>query len=314
MNDYYVYIYYRLDTNEPFYVGKGHKNRWKIIDNRSKHFTNIINKHPVAVEIIKNNLTENEAFYWEEKIIKILVFEYGYSIDMPNNHSKEKGRHLVNKTWGGEGASRNWDERERKRRSKMFKGENNPNYGKHHSEETRQKISDNLKGKMKGEKNPFYGRQHTEETKNKTRGKNNYGAKAVICITTNVIFDTAKEGGDYYNCSPGTIGDCCKNKIYNKCKVLSAGKLEDGTPLVWMYLEDYEKANENEIQEKIKKAQIKGGSNAMKIFCITNNTIYNSIRHCAKCLKIDRRSLVKCCKGEKDFILIDEIRYEFRYL
>lgn len=23
-NKYYVYIYYRLDTNEPFYVGKGH--------------------------------------------------------------------------------------------------------------------------------------------------------------------------------------------------------------------------------------------------------------------------------------------------
>lgn len=29
MRDYYIYIYYRLDTNEPFYIGKGRKNRWK---------------------------------------------------------------------------------------------------------------------------------------------------------------------------------------------------------------------------------------------------------------------------------------------
>ena len=26
-NEYYVYIYWRLDTNEPFYVGKGKNNR-----------------------------------------------------------------------------------------------------------------------------------------------------------------------------------------------------------------------------------------------------------------------------------------------
>ena len=65
-NDYYVYIYWRLDTNEPLYVGKGKGRRWKRL-NRNKHFNRIINKYPVSVTIEKDNLTENEAFYWEER-------------------------------------------------------------------------------------------------------------------------------------------------------------------------------------------------------------------------------------------------------
>ena len=82
MNDYYIYIYWRLDTNEPFYVGKGCKNRWRDFRKRSKNFNNIINKFPFTVVIEKDNLTESEAFYWEEKIIEELVFEYGFSIDI----------------------------------------------------------------------------------------------------------------------------------------------------------------------------------------------------------------------------------------
>lgn len=61
MNDYYVYIYWRLDTNEPFYVGKGKDKRWKDLRKRCKHFNNIINKYPITVEIVKDNLTEDEA-------------------------------------------------------------------------------------------------------------------------------------------------------------------------------------------------------------------------------------------------------------
>ena len=44
-----------------------------------------------------------------------------------------------------------------------LKGEKHPMYGKHHSEETRKKISE----ATKGENNPFYGKHHTEETKKK---------------------------------------------------------------------------------------------------------------------------------------------------
>ena len=34
MNEYYVYEWYNVDTNEVFYVGKGKKDRYKHIKNR----------------------------------------------------------------------------------------------------------------------------------------------------------------------------------------------------------------------------------------------------------------------------------------
>ncbi|BAU27807.1 group I intron endonuclease [Aneurinibacillus soli] len=42
-------------------------------------------------------------------------------------------------------------------------GEKNGFYGKHHTEETKEKISIKNKGRLAGEKNPFYGKTHTEE-------------------------------------------------------------------------------------------------------------------------------------------------------
>jgi hypothetical protein len=66
---------------------------------------------------------------------------------------------------------------------KNFCGENNPFYGKSHTEETKEKLrraninrdrftenyKKSLKDKMKGPNNPFYGKSHTEETKEKLR-------------------------------------------------------------------------------------------------------------------------------------------------
>ena len=66
----------------------------------------------------------------------------------------------------------------------MF-GENNPFFGKKHTEETRRKISDKNSGRIvseeerkkrsiinSGENNPFYGKHHTDETKEKIKQTN----------------------------------------------------------------------------------------------------------------------------------------------
>lgn len=54
-----------------------------------------------------------------------------------------------------------------------------------------------------------------------------------VCITTGEIFKTLKQSSDKYNISGSMICQCCKNEIK------SAGKLPDGTPLQWMYYEDF---------------------------------------------------------------------------
>ena len=51
--------------------------------------------------------------------------------------------------------------------SNKFSGENNPFYGKHHTEETKKKISEARKGKTQGENHPFYGKHHSQESLNK---------------------------------------------------------------------------------------------------------------------------------------------------
>ena len=74
---------------------------------------------------------------------------------------------------------------------------------------------------------------NTEETKKKMSeakiGKKPPNAKAVICITTGKIFDTSKEGAEYYNCNQGNIIQCCRGERK------SAGKYQ-GIKLVWRYL------------------------------------------------------------------------------
>ena len=55
--------------------------------------------------------------------------------------------------------------------SRLNRGENNPMFGKHFSEEHKYKLSQSNKGKHNnsGENNPFYGKHHSEETKQKMK-------------------------------------------------------------------------------------------------------------------------------------------------
>lgn len=49
----------------------------------------------------------------------------------------------------------------------LLAGENHPMFGKHHTADTKQKISKANKGKLTGETAPFYGKRHTAEAKRK---------------------------------------------------------------------------------------------------------------------------------------------------
>lgn len=55
---------------------------------------------------------------------------------------------------------------------KSLSGENNPFYGKHHTKEAKQIMSDKHKDLYLGENNPMYGKHHSDETKEKIKQKN----------------------------------------------------------------------------------------------------------------------------------------------
>lgn len=230
MNNYKLYAhitpngkrYYGITSQKP-------KRRWKGGSGYkyNEHFMRAVNKYGwdnIQHEILFDDLTEHEAKELEQ-----------YMIQWYDTTNKKYG---YNKTLGGEG-------------TKGLSGENHPRYGKHHSEETRQKMRENhadFSGKnhprygkgylIAGENHPMYGKHHSEETKNKisksrqgkNRGKNHPRAKSVICITTKRFFYTVTDAEEYYNTCQQHISGCCKGKRK------SAGKLPDGTKLVWRYL------------------------------------------------------------------------------
>ena len=72
MNDYYVYAWYYKDSGKYFHIGKGKNNRYKERKvHRNQFFRNVLNKEGsnVDVKILYKNLSENEAFNLERKLI-----------------------------------------------------------------------------------------------------------------------------------------------------------------------------------------------------------------------------------------------------
>ena len=69
-NIYYVYRHIRLDTNTPFYVGKGKEGRANS-KRRNKYWQHIADKAGFEVEIFLENLTEEQAFEKEREFIKL---------------------------------------------------------------------------------------------------------------------------------------------------------------------------------------------------------------------------------------------------
>ena len=191
---FYIYVHIRLDNNTVFYVGKGTKNRAYDLDRGDFH-NGVRDKYGCRVEIIKDNLTESQAFRLESKMIKYYVLTLGYGAPIEGYGDYDHNLpYLTNFTWGGEGVSgRKHSEEEKQKMSKAKKGkknskEHNKNIskakkGKKNSKEHNKNISKALKGiklseqtrrkmseSQKGRKNS---EEHNKNISKATKGKNN---------------------------------------------------------------------------------------------------------------------------------------------
>jgi hypothetical protein len=171
---YYTYAYLREDRT-PYYIGKGKGNR------AHKRGRGGIKppKDKSRILILKNNLTEEEAFRHEIYMISF----FG---------RKDLGTGILhNRTNGGEGLSgyicsdetkrkmsealkgKPLSEETRRKMSEAHKGENHSFYGKCHSEESKRKMSEASKGKPLSEESKRKlsefrkGKPLSEETKRK---------------------------------------------------------------------------------------------------------------------------------------------------
>lgn len=105
----------------------------------------------------------------------------------------------------------------------------NNNYGNHN-----EKISKAKEGHVPWNKGKT-GTPHTKEWKinhsKRMTGTNNSRCRKVTCITTGETFNYIKEAAEKYNICPQGISHCCRGKYK------TAGKLPNGTPLQWKYID-----------------------------------------------------------------------------
>lgn len=145
--------------------------------------------------------------------------------------------------------------------------------GHHHSEESKKKMSDKLKGKV-------FSKEHnlkiSENSANKQKvvmlekntGKylNEFDSMAKACIWL-------KENEIHNNAKSGEISDVCR-----KDRKTAYG-------FVWVYYKDYINGN---YDSKVKR---KGG----KIICLTTNEIFESAKYALEKYDISKSGLSSCC-------------------
>jgi group I intron endonuclease len=252
---------------EPFYIGKGTGDRitTSLLDRESPFKVNKIKKiKRLGGEIVKLKLFENlenlEALEREIEVINKIGRR-----DLKNGP-------LVNQTDGGDGRLNSPHSQETKdilreintknaqvRRilgtdkhtpemvnhlRKINQGENNPMFGKHHTEQVKEEQS----LRVSGTNHPMFGKKHDEKTLKKIKENRNknvnqekvnqlsreLNSKSVLQFNLygELIqeFSSIKEASEKTGCSESIIGKCCRGVIKKPRKYIF--KFKDSSSLI----------------------------------------------------------------------------------
>lgn len=118
--------------------------------------------------------------------------------------------------------------------------------------------------------------------KNPIAGKGPIYKKAVICLETNDIYDSAIQASRITGFARSAIGENCNNKI-NACKGYH-----------FMFYSDFLKLNDDEVLQKM----LMEGCHK-KIICLNNGEIFISMKDACNKFNLDSGSLTHCCKNEQ---------------
>ena len=215
-------VYMHICPNGKRYIGITKQKPEKRWNNgkgylANEYFTNAIKKYGwenIEHIILFTNLTKCEAENKEIELIKYYKSnnrKYGYNIQNGGNtigtHSKETKLKISK---ANKGKIRNQEFKIKN--SKNKKGNKNL-FGYCHTEESKRKISE----AQKGNKNCL-GRILSQETRNKisishlkSEKKNKY-KKSVICIETNIKYNSIKEAGRILQINSRSIQKVCKGE------------------------------------------------------------------------------------------------------
>lgn len=230
-------------------TGQRPETRWKAGSpyKRNTHFWRAIQKYGwydgFLHEVISSNLTKDEACNLEVELIA--------------KYNTTDQRYGYNQTSGGEASFVMTDEVKQKMKDNHYdcSGENGSFYGKHHTEETKEKIRQARIGKYSGKNSPKYGKHPSEETRKKMseskKGKcltkdtkkkmseqrigfkNGSAKRPVYCVELNEIFWGAMEVKNKYGINDNVVRFAIKG-----VREYGGKHPETGERLHWLYTED----------------------------------------------------------------------------
>lgn len=220
--------------NQRFRNGKGYKS--------SKHFNSAIHKYgwdKFTTEIIHSKLTEKEAKELEIKLIEEFNTRnpnYGYNI-----------------TPGGEG----------------YSGEDNPWYGHHHDEKTKQAIRERMAGRKVSDKTK---KRQSEALKGRT-----FSEETIEKMKTSQKNRSKRLGENHPLKKYGFVGSGEKNPMYGK------------------------HLTEEQIRKMVSHKKYKGkdNGNAKKVICIETNEIFDTLNEAAESKKCLASTISSVVHGKK---------------
>lgn len=125
-----------------------------------------------------------------------------------------------------------------------------------------------------------------------TQGIRNSCGKSVVCVTTGEIFNVMIDASRKYGNGKRLNIDACCNKTRKY-----AGILEDGTPLKWMYYDEYILLNEEDIADYL--LVDRKISRSKKVICLNNLKIFDTIKDASEFFGINRTHISCCCNGKR---------------
>ena len=143
-------------------------------------------------------------------------------------------------------------------------------------------------------------------------GESNPNSKRVICLNTRQVFNTCLEAKEW--CGTSVSGYLNNGKSSKHC-----GKHpETGERLAWMFLDDYEKSTEEEINNKLNRAlngrHGKASHSARKVVCLNSKMVFNTINDAKKYYNLKSSPCIcSCCRGNRLYYGEDEKTHEKLY-
>jgi hypothetical protein len=279
-NNFYVYRWIRLDTNTPFYIGKGKGNRYLQYKSRNARFKRIYTSTSTEVEIMIDNLTEEQAFSKEIEFIKLY---------------KSLGYCEANLTEGGTGGDTSKYKEKHVRAKNVICLNDNLEYIDVY------KAAEYYKMDSKEIKISCYSKIHLPCKNGKifVFKEKIYKERKISVIRPLKIISS--DGKEYKNCIEAA-------KILNLNYKSLLAHIEGRSSAILINRKLITFWKENELPKNVPSLWDWNGKK--KIKCLNNNEIYESARDASRKLGIDYKHISTVCKGKRP----TTYGYKFEYI